>query len=73
MLVEGGNIATESDAVLKIARKLNGGWRLLYAFIIVPKFIRDGVYRFISRHRYRIFGRRDSCMVPTPELMEKFI
>lgn len=73
VLLDGQNIATESDAVLKIARELRGMWSLLYAFIIVPKIVRDSVYRIVARYRYRFFGKRDSCMIPTPELMDKFI
>jgi len=73
VLLEGGKVYTESDAILKILKKIGGGWRVFYLFIIMPKFIRDGVYRFVSKHRYRIFGRRDSCMVPTPELKNKFL
>ena len=73
VLLDGQNIATESDAVLQIARELGGVWRLLYALIIVPKIVRDSVYRIVARYRYRIFGKRDSCMIPTPELMDKFI
>ena len=73
ILLDVENIATESDAVLKIARKLHGIWSLLYSLIIVPKFVRDSVYRIVSRYRYHIFGKRESCMIPTPELMDKFI
>ncbi len=73
VLLEDKRIAVESDAVLKIARKLGGAWSLIYLFIIVPKFLRDSVYRFVSRHRYRLFGQRDSCMVPSNEVLNKFI
>lgn len=73
VLLDDEDIATESDAVLKIARELHGLWSLLYSFIIVPRMVRDTMYRIVSRHRYRIFGKRDSCMVPSPELLDKFI
>jgi predicted DCC family thiol-disulfide oxidoreductase YuxK len=73
VLLDDEDIATESDAVLKIARKLHGLWSLLYAFIIVPRIVRDTLYRIVSRHRYRIFGKMDSCMIPTPELLDRFI
>jgi predicted DCC family thiol-disulfide oxidoreductase YuxK len=73
VLLEGERIAVESDAVLKIARNLGGAWSLIYLFIIIPKFIRDDVYRIISRHRYRLFGKRDVCMIPAPEVQDKFI
>jgi predicted DCC family thiol-disulfide oxidoreductase YuxK len=73
VLLEGEKIAIESDAVLKIARNLGGAWNLIYFFIIVPAFIRDGMYRIISRNRYRLFGKRDACMIPSPEVLDKFI
>ena len=73
VLIDGDKVATESDAVLLIAKKLGGVWSLCYVFIILPKFLRDAVYRFVAKHRYHIFGQRDSCMIPTPEIQKKFI
>jgi predicted DCC family thiol-disulfide oxidoreductase YuxK len=73
ILVENGKIYDKSTAALKIARKLKGFWRLLYGFIVVPKFIRDVIYRIISKNRYEWFGRQDECMMPTPELQARFL
>lgn len=73
VLVENELFFTHSTAALRVAKRLNGLIPLLYAFIIVPKFIRDGVYGWVSRNRYRWFGKRDFCMVPTPDLKEKFL
>ena len=73
ILIAEGYIYTESTAVLKIAYKLGGFWALLYVFIIVPPFIRNAVYRWIARRRYRIWGKQESCMVPTAEMTKKFI
>ncbi len=73
VLVEDGKVYDRSTAALRIARKLTGGWPLLYGFIIVPKFIRDGVYNWIAKNRYRWFGKQDSCMIPTPELKSLFL
>lgn len=73
VLLDDQGIAIESDAVLKIARELRGMWSLFYVFMIVPKFVRDGAYRIVARRRYRFFGKRDSCMIPAPELMDRFI
>ncbi len=73
ILVENGKIYDKSTAALKIARKLKGFWRLLYGFIVVPKFIRDAVYNIISKNRYQWFGRQDECMMPTPELRARFL
>lgn len=73
VLVENGIIYNRSTAALRVARKLSGLWPVLYLFIIVPKFIRDGVYRLISANRYKWFGKKESCMIPTPEVRQKFI
>ena len=64
---KGGNIYVESSAALHIARNMNGLWPLLFGFMIVPKFIRDGVYRWVARNRYRWFGKRNTCRIATPE------
>lgn len=64
---------TKSTAALTVCRYLSGLWPLLYGFIIVPKFIRDFIYNIISRNRYKWFGKKESCMVPTPELKSKFL
>ena len=73
ILIEKGAIYDQSTAVLRIARRLSGAWPLAAAFLIVPKGLRDAVYRLIARNRYRWFGRRDVCMVPTPELKARFL
>lgn len=73
VLLTDGKAYDKSRAALEIARKLNGLWPLMYAFIIVPPFIRDLVYNWISRNRYRWFGRQDECMIPTPDLKARFI
>jgi len=68
VLLEDGAFYTSSDAALRIARRLSGAWRFLYVLRWIPGFIRDGVYNWIARNRYRWFGRSDSCRIPTPEL-----
>jgi predicted DCC family thiol-disulfide oxidoreductase YuxK len=73
ILVEGDRIYTRSTAALKMMRKLSGGWKLLYGFIIVPAFIRNVVYNWIARNRYKWYGRKEECMIPTPELKERFL
>lgn len=73
ILVEGGKAYTHSDAALRIARKLDGFWSWAYAFRAVPRFIRDAAYRFFAKHRYRLFGRQDACMMPTPEIRARFL
>src|SRR5687768_16318256 len=73
VLVENGIVYTRSLAALKIAKYLSGLWSLLYGFIIVPKFIRDSIYDLFAKNRYKWFGKKDSCMIPTPEIMAKFL
>jgi predicted DCC family thiol-disulfide oxidoreductase YuxK len=70
---EEGKYYTESTAALRVAKKLNGIWPGLYAFILLPGFIRNSVYRLIARNRYRWFGKKEACWVPTPELNSLFI
>ena len=73
VLYENGKVFTRSTAVLRILRLLGGWWKLLYGLIILPKPLRDILYEFIARHRYRWFGRQESCRLPTPELRAKFL
>lgn len=72
ILVENDRLYTKSSAALRIAKKLNGFWPMLYAFMIIPKFIRDWFYDIIAKNRYKWWGKQESCWVPTPELKEKF-
>lgn len=71
--VNEGKIYTKSDAALEVAKVLSWPTRLLHYLKIIPRFIRDGVYDFVSRNRYKWLGRRESCMIPTPELKSKFL
>ncbi len=74
VLLEGDRLSTRSTAALRACRYLGWFWRLgYYGGMIFPRFIRDGVYNFIARRRYRWFGRKESCMIPTPELRERFL
>jgi predicted DCC family thiol-disulfide oxidoreductase YuxK len=73
VLIQGGKVFTRSDAVLEIFRRLPARWSWLSAFKIVPKFLRDAVYKLIGRYRYNIFGKQESCWLPTPELRARFL
>lgn len=73
VLVEGENIYSHSTAALRIARKLSGAWPLFYAFIVIPSPLRNVIYNWISRNRYRWFGKQDVCRIPTPELQRHFL
>ncbi len=73
VLVDNGQVLIRSAAALRVARGLSFPWSLAYAFMAVPRPLRDWVYDFVASHRYRWFGRRDVCMVPTPELRSRFL
>jgi predicted DCC family thiol-disulfide oxidoreductase YuxK len=68
-----GRLYSRSTAALRIARRLRWPWSLLYAWVVVPRPLRDPVYRLVAQHRYRLFGKRDVCRVPTPELRARFL
>ena len=73
ILAEGDKIYTHSTGALRMLKGLGFPWSLAYGFIIVPRFIRDGVYNAVARNRYKWFGKQESCMIPTPELKKKFL
>jgi predicted DCC family thiol-disulfide oxidoreductase YuxK len=74
VIVMGNGLAwTQSDAILLILRHLGGAWPLLTIFRLVPGRLRDALYRWFARKRYRWFGKRMSCMVPTPTIRERFL
>ncbi|HMJ67258.1 MAG TPA: thiol-disulfide oxidoreductase DCC family protein [Cyclobacteriaceae bacterium] len=73
VLLLNGKAHDKSRAALEIARRLTGLWPLMYVFIVVPPFIRDFIYDWISSNRYKWFGRRDECMIPTPDLKSRFM
>ena len=73
ILIENGKAYIKSTAALRIARHLGGLYPLCYAFMIVPNFIRNWVYDYVARNRYKWYGKKESCMIPTPELKEKFL
>lgn len=73
VVIEGDRSWLESDAALHILHRLGGAWSFFYIFRWLPKPFRDAVYRWVARNRYRIFGKRENCMVPTPELRNRFL
>jgi predicted DCC family thiol-disulfide oxidoreductase YuxK len=73
LLLENGRLHSRSTAALHVIRKLKGAWSLLYGFMLVPRFLRDPAYDWVSRNRYKWFGQRESCMLPTPELKGRFL
>lgn len=73
VLIEENKMYTESTAALRISKQLNGGWSIFYLFIIIPRPLRDLVYRYIAKNRYKWFGKKEQCMVPTPEIRKRFL
>jgi len=73
VLVENGKAYTKSSAVLRIVRRMGGLWPVLYPAIFLPRALRDAGYNLIARNRYRWFGKRDVCMVPTNDMKERFL
>ena len=73
VLLKQGKLYLRSEAALTIAAELPGGWRLFGIFKLVPVFLRDAVYNFIARNRFRFWGKKESCRLPTPEERSRFL
>ncbi|MEM9918660.1 MAG: thiol-disulfide oxidoreductase DCC family protein [Bacteroidota bacterium] len=73
VLIENGKAYTHSDAPLRASRHMTGLWPALSVFRIFPRFLRDAVYNWIARNRYKWFGKQESCWLPRPELKQLFL
>lgn len=73
VIVDGGKVYNRSTAALEAARMLKAPYRWATIFLLVPKFIRDFFYKVFANNRYRLFGKKDECMIPTPELRARFL
>ncbi|HEY2347529.1 MAG TPA: thiol-disulfide oxidoreductase DCC family protein [Puia sp.] len=73
VMIQGNNYYLKSTAALKTCRELGGLWKAFYIFILVPHPVRDFLYDLVAKSRYRIFGKREECMIPTPGLIERFL
>jgi predicted DCC family thiol-disulfide oxidoreductase YuxK len=73
VLIENESAYVKSTAALRITKHLNGAYPLAYTLLIIPAFIRNIVYDFIARNRYKWFGKKEVCMVPSEEVKSKFI
>jgi predicted DCC family thiol-disulfide oxidoreductase YuxK len=73
VLIDKGKCYTHADAALHVARLLGGPWRLLLVFCAVPRPLRNRVYNWIANNRYRWFGKKDQCWLPTPDLRKRFV
>lgn len=71
--ISGHTIFLKSSAVLHLLKDVGNGWNLFFGLIIIPRFIRDFFYDLIARTRYRIFGKKSVCMMPSPEIADRFI
>ena len=73
ILIEDTIIYEKSTAVLRIAKKLNNGFQLLYVFILIPKILRDKIYDYIAKNRYKWYGKKNTCMLPSKDLKSRFL
>ena len=73
ILIEDEKVYTHSTAALRIASKLDGAWSWLSVLRIIPAFVRDRAYKLFARYRYRFFGQKESCMIPTPDVRARFL
>ena len=73
ILVEGDKYYTKSSAALRVTKDMTGLWPMLYAFMVIPKVMRDAVYSLIAKNRYKWFGKKDECMLPSPEVRARFL
>ncbi|WP_106766714.1 thiol-disulfide oxidoreductase DCC family protein [Paenibacillus faecalis] len=73
VVVENNTYYTRSAAALRIIRRLSFPWRLLYGFIIIPRPLRDLIYKWVAKNRYRWFGKDEACMIPTPDIRSRFL
>jgi predicted DCC family thiol-disulfide oxidoreductase YuxK len=70
---EAGKFYFRSTAILRICKHLRGGYRFLIAFFLIPSFVRDGVYKWIAKNRYKFFGKKETCRIPSPEEKQYFL
>ncbi|HMJ08443.1 MAG TPA: thiol-disulfide oxidoreductase DCC family protein [Pyrinomonadaceae bacterium] len=73
VLIENDRAFAHSDAALRIIRRLGLPWSLFYSLILVPRAVRDYFYKLFAKNRYRFFGKKDQCMLPSPEIKARFL
>jgi predicted DCC family thiol-disulfide oxidoreductase YuxK len=73
VLIQGDQYYLKSTAALKMLQQLGGVWVIFNVFIWIPRFLRDFLYDIMAKTRYRIFGKREECMIPTPQLKARFL
>lgn len=72
-LIYGNKYYVKSSAALRVCKNLNGIWKLGYILLLIPRPIRDFFYDLIAKNRYKWFGKRDQCMLPSPEIRKRFL
>lgn len=73
VLIDDGKVYKKSAASLRVMNKLPWYWKEIQLFRIIPTIFRDAIYDYIARNRYKMFGKKDQCMVPTPEIRSRFL
>lgn len=73
LLVDGSRTWTHTDAIIRVLMAMGGPWRLAQLARIIPARLRDPIYRLLARNRYRVFGRTEVCMRPSPDFKERFL
>ena len=73
ILYDAGKIYTRSTGALLVAKQLSGGWPILSVFIVIPSFIRNALYDLIAQNRYKWFGRKEACWLPSAVVRDKFL
>jgi predicted DCC family thiol-disulfide oxidoreductase YuxK len=73
VLIDDGKVYTKSSAALRVMNKLPWYWKEAQIFRVIPTIFRDAIYDFIARNRYKWFGKKDQCMLPTPEMRSRFL
>lgn len=71
--IRDGKCLFKSSAILHVLYDIGGVWKLFYAFIFMPPFIRDFAYTIFAKTRYKVFGKRETCMIPSPEIKDRFL
>lgn len=73
LVIEDNTVYDSSDAAIFICKHLNGLWKVFYVFKIIPKTLRDILYKFVANNRYKWFGKKESCTIPSPEMRNRFL
>ncbi|WP_391118043.1 thiol-disulfide oxidoreductase DCC family protein [Psychrobacillus sp. L3] len=73
IVIENDTVYDSSDAALFICKHLKGMWKVFYIFKVIPKTLREVLYKIFAKNRYKWFGKKDSCMIPSPEIRNRFL